>query len=253
MSMLLSMGSCPFCLGGKNTPCFATYENGYHCFTCGKKKSCNKAEYAFRPLPIQQVALKIPNVTCEFSPTVLYWLYKYYVFEDLIKKYGIYYVPRTDFKEESLLFGIYVKGALTFWQQRYFPTKSFSTGGSKDELFVIKHKSNQIVLVEDFISAIRVGEHANVLCLFGVHINSAMSKFIQNLNMNIVIWLDPDDAGREASANLFNRLSNLLQNCSKYRAFAVREPRTISIIETENQPKDYCDSEIKQLLGEINA
>lgn len=251
--MLLSMGSCPFCLNGQSTPCFATYDNGYFCFRCGVKKSCDKSHYAFRPAPLQAAAIKVPNVTCDFSPNVLQWLYKYYIFEDLIKKYGIYYVPSDEVSEESLLFGIYEEQELVFWQRRFFPSKRFITGGDKNTPFLIMsekciHNADTIVLVEDFISAIRVGEHANVLCLWGVHVNNVMSKLLANLNMNIVIWLDPDEAGKKAANELLIKLTKNAEYSAKYRAFSVRESRMISILETGKQPKDYSDFELSNIL-----
>lgn len=250
--MLLSTGACPFCGNGNNTPCFALYDNGYYCFSCGIKKSCAKENYAFRENIIQKVALKIPNVTCDFSPTVLQWLYKYYVFENLIKKYKIYYVPGDELSNESLLLGVYDKNELVFWQRRFFPTKKFTTGGDKNTLFTINNTARKtIVLVEDYISAIRVGEHANVLCLWGIHVNYVMSKYLQKIDMNILIWLDPDEAGRAASKELLNRLSKNAQNGSIYRAFAIREQRTVSILETEKQPKDYSDQQLKEILNEF--
>jgi DNA primase len=252
------MGSCPFCLNGKSTPCFAIYENGYFCFTCNAKKSCDALEYAFRPSSTQAIALKVPNITCDFSPNVLQWLYKYYVFEDKIKKYGIYYIPEDGMVSESLLFGTYINKELVFWQRRFFPSKRFITGGDKNTPFLIRsekdtHYSDTIVLVEDFISAIRVGEHANVLCLWGVHINYNMSKLLQNLDMNILVWLDPDEAGQTAAQELVSKLSKNMHYCSVYRAFAVREPRTISNLETVKQPKDYCDAEIASILENHNV
>ena len=251
--MLLSTGSCPFCLNGSITPCFATYDNGYFCFTCGARKSCSVANYAFRPSVLKSTALKVPNVSCDFSPTVLQWLYKYYVFDSLIKKYRIYYVPANELQTESLLFGVYNNSELVFWQQRFFPSKRFITGGDKNTPFLIMskkcmHNKDTIVLVEDFISAIRLGEHVNVLCLWGVHVNYVMSKLLQNLNMNILVWLDPDEAGQTAAQELVTKLTKTLGYWSVYRAFAVREPRTVSNLETEKQPKDYSDFELNLLL-----
>ena len=257
MGHLISTGPCPFCGGGNNTPCFATYTDGYHCFTCGKKKSEKGAAYAFRPSLTINTELSVPEHTqipCEFSPNVLQWLYGYYVFDDLIKEYGISYVKYAQygrFDGESLLFPVFNNKELVFYQQRFFPNKSFITRGDKTNiLFIKKHKTAHVVLVEDYLSAVRLGEHINTICLFGVHVGFDMSKLLQNIDMNISIWLDPDKAGQEASEEILNKLTKLLGYHSRHRAFAVREPRTIKIITTEKQPKDYCNEELKQILGE---
>ncbi len=254
--MLINMGACPFCGGGNNTPCFATFDNGYHCFTCGKKKSTDRAQYAYRPmLKTINKDLTLPEHTqntCEFSPSVLKWLYSYYVYDELIRKYGIAYVPYAKygvFEGESLILPVIIDNQVVSFQQRFFPKKQFLTKGDKTSPFMIKcHNSVTLVLVEDYISAVRVGQHANVICLHGVHVLYDVSKLIQNLNMNIEIWLDPDEAGQTASKELLTKLAKDAHNCAKYRAFAVREPRTITIRSTKLQPKDYSDYEIQQIL-----
>ncbi len=252
------MGACSFCGGGNNTPCFATYDNGYHCFTCGKKKSTDRAQYAYRPmLKTLDKDLTLPKHTqntCEFSPSVLKWLYGYYVYDELIRQYGIAYVPYDKygrFEGESLILPVIVDNQVVSFQQRFFPNKQFITKGDKTSPFMIKCEGSVcLVLVEDYISAIRVGQHSNVLCLMGVHISYAFSKLVQSLNMNIEIWLDPDEAGQTASKELLAKLTKDAYNCAKYRAFSIRESRTITIRSTKRQPKDYSPYEIQQILGD---
>lgn len=251
MGALIKMGSCPFCGQGTRTPCFAIYNDGYHCYSCGKNKHGKSHEYAFRP-QIQTNNLAFPRITLnpnEFSLNVLQWLYKYYVFEDLIYKYKIGYSLPYNGSEESLVYGCYDKNELLFWQQRFFPSKRFKTGGDKNTLFLIEtFKSKYIVLVEDFISAIRVGEHVDTLCLWGTSLNYKMINFLKFQNRDIIIWLDPDDAGRTASKKLLEKLKTNLDNIALYRAFSIRESRTVSILETGKQPKDYCPEEIIKIL-----
>lgn len=251
------MGSCPFCGGGNNTPCFATYSDGYHCFTCGKKKSTDRLHYAYRPLLASTPDLRVPDCTqntCEFSPGVLKWLYSYYVYDELIRKYGLAYVPYAkygSFEGESLILPVTKGNQVISFQQRFFPKKQFITKGDKTSPFMIMcEQSKKIVLVEDYISAIRVGQHANVICLHGVHVLYDVSKLLQNLNMNIEIWLDPDEAGQTASKELLAKLTKDAHNCAKYRAFAIRESTTITIRSTRLQPKDYSPHEIQQILGD---
>jgi hypothetical protein len=254
------MGACPFCGGGNNTPCFATYDNGYNCFTCGKKKAGDRLEYAYRPILRNETNMNLPEHTqniSEFSPTVLKWLYSYYVYDDLIKKYGISYVKYAkygSFEGESLILPVIVDKKLVSYQQRFFPNKKFLTKGDKSNILYIECKgSDTLVLVEDYISAIRVGEHAHTICLQGVHMMYHVSKFLENIDMNIEIWLDPDKAGVDASVELLDKLKKILTVSSKYRAFAIRESRTVSIRTTEKQPKDYSGEEIKEILGGVHG
>ncbi len=257
MSTLLSMGSCPFCGSGTRTSCFATYDDGYCCFTCGKKK-IEKNGYAWKPFSHIKASegLVLPVYTQKialFSLPVLQWLYKYYIFDDVIKKYNISYVPPIGKCSESLLLPVFIDGKLISYQQRFFPKKSFITKGDKTQPYMIKcGQQNEVVLVEDFISAIRLGEHMNTICLFGVHVSVVMSKFIENLNMNVKIWLDPDAPGQEASKVMLDKLTKSMIYCAKYRAFAIREPRSVEIINTKLQPKEYSDGELQKILGEHN-
>ncbi len=254
MSALVSMGACPFCQNGTNTPCFATYVDGYHCYTCGKHKSASEKHYAFRTLKPIQKQLNLPQLIenpCKFSISVLQWLYKYFIYEGDIQRHNIYYVPPIEGYEESIVFG---NKELTFWQRRFFPSKKFITRGDKTQVFVLPSliTSNKIILVEDIISAIRVSKYANVICLFGTHMNYLCRKFLEKSIYNIFIWLDPDKPGQDASNIMLNILTKSLGTYTRYRAFAVREQRTIKILNTEKQPKDYCDQELKLIVGEIN-
>jgi 5S rRNA maturation endonuclease (ribonuclease M5) len=193
----------------------------------------------------------------KFSPNVLKWLYSFYVYDDLIRKYGIAYSEYAEFgqfKGESLILPVIVDGDLKSYQRRFFPHKQFLTKGDKTSPFIIKCVgSNQMVLVEDYISAIRVGQFCNVVCLQGVHIQWNALKLIENSNMDIIIWLDPDEAGQTAAKDLEQRLVNRLQLGSRYKAFSFREPRAISILQTGKQPKDYCDIELQKIIGEYKC
>lgn len=254
MGQLLSMGSCPFCGSGTNTACFATYSDGYHCYTCGKHRQGNASEYAYRPTK-EVTKVNMPTFTTDinkFSPGVLQWLYKYYVMDKLIKKYSIGYVYENN--EESLIYNVVIKNKIEFWQQRFFPSKRFKTGGDKNTLFTTSNTpTNIIVLVEDFLSAIRIAEHTNILCLWGTSLNKQMLAYLKFLSIsNILIWLDPDEAGQTASKVIVKQLTKALSELSLQQAFSIRESRMVSIVQADKQPKEYCDTEIKQILGEYS-
>ncbi len=256
MSELVSMGICPFCKGGENTPCFATYSNGYFCFSCGKKKSTDKALYAFRPnLKTADSKLNVPINTQnikEFSPQVLSWLYKYYVYEDLIRKYNISFVPFAEFgvfKGESLLFPHMKGGELVGYQRRFFPDKQFITAGSREIPFLIcNHDTNMIVLVEDFISAIRVAEFTNVLCLTGTKLSYNALLYIVKFYSNIQLWLDNDGPGIESAKAIEEQVIKRMRTHLKYNAFAVKEESIVNIVNTEKQPKEHSNNEITNII-----
>ncbi len=257
MGQLRSTGSCPFCGQGVNTPCFATYSDGYHCFTCGKKKNGVIRDF-LKPLITSNKNLELPECTNnirQFSPNVLEWLYKYYVYDDLIRKYNIMYAPFAEFgvfKGESLILPLIVNREIISYQRRFFPNKQFITKGDKTSPFTINRDNLQnIVLVEDYISAVRLGELTNVICLQGTHMNWICLKLLEKSTYNIKIWLDPDKPGQDASKEILNKLVGRITTYNKYNAFEVREMRTVDIMVTEKQPKEYSNQELKQLLGAL--
>lgn len=103
-------------------------------------------------------------------------------------------------------------------------------------------------IVEDFISAIRVGEHMPTLCLFGTSIQPLHLQWVLGCS-SVVLWLDNDPPGVKASSEISKRICQEVLKHQKERAFlgvgafAVREQRT------ERQPKELSPNEIKQILS----
>lgn len=255
MGRVIYMGVCPSCGGGANTPCFAKYADGHtYCFSCHVRTKSNILDFSAH-IPLKSTpTVVIPTGTSssikEFSPQVLDWLYNNFVFDNLIKKYKISFVKDYSmYKEDSLLFPVLENSKLQFYQRRFFPNKKFITRGYTKLGMLIKNKdSNKLIIVEDYISAIRAGEFVNVLCLFGTNLTEEMLKKTRKLDMDIKLYLDPDEAGQEAGKIIFKKLDEEYTSKFNSKAFAIREPRTISLEKTEKQLKEYCDEELKQIL-----
>jgi hypothetical protein len=240
---LVSTGSCPYCLNGNNTPCFAEYSDGYKCFSCGKTKTYSGEYLSWKDVHEPKTNVYIPNATRnikEFSIGVLSWLYKYYVYDDLIRKYDIMYTT-----PEGLLFTL----SEDFYQQRFFPSKKFITKGSKSCLFTPGDYCGTIVVVEDYISAIRVAEHYSSLCLFGTSINREMVLYLVHSVCNIIVWLDPDEAGKSAAHNIKQTLTKIITKNQEMYAFNTKDLR-VEVLITEKQPKEYSPSQINDILKE---
>ncbi len=126
MGHLLQMTSCPYCLQGNNTPCFAQYSDGYCCFSCGKKSSSSQGQRHYANKELEK-ELRVPTHSTrisEFAPHILEWLYKHYIFEDKIKQYRFGYVPYTKFTCKSGAQcegeGLLMPVADNFFQCRFF-------------------------------------------------------------------------------------------------------------------------------------
>ena len=104
-----------------------------------------------------------------------------------------------------------------------------------------KHDYNKsVVVTEDILSAIRVGVLHQSISLMGTKFSTQMLNVLTKY-LKVIIWLDSDEAGINAS----NKLSNVLS------LFDI----TTVIIKSKKDPKMYCNSDIlnKIKLGSVKC
>jgi 5S rRNA maturation endonuclease (ribonuclease M5) len=201
-----------------------------------------------RTRPTIKPGLKLPKASpkvSEWPVSILKWLYSYYVFDDVIKKHRIGFVEDTN----SLLFSVVEDNQVVFAQTRGFPAKHIRGVGAK-HLYKIDNEHNTVVIVEDYISAIRLAENGvDTICLFGTSINDSDIKPILSRWDNIMIWLDGDEAGIKGRKTIEKKL-NMKINELKTR-FPLRYTQNWSIfsVSSEKDPKTYSDTEIKEMLN----
>ena len=249
MSGYISIGPCPFCDGGHKTGCFVTYENGYKCHSCGVSKSYDKHRLAMmgRKSVTIKKGLVIPKSTrnvAYFPPSILKWLYSYFVFDNVIKKHRISYIEETN----SILYRVVEDNEVVFAQTRGFPNKHIRGIGAK-QLYKTDNGHNTVVIVEDYISAIRLAENnVDAICLFGTSINDCEIKPILDKWDNVITWLDGDEAGIKGRKTIEKKLNKQI-NELKLR-FPLQYPQNWSIfsIRSEFDPKEYSDKEIGEYL-----
>lgn len=97
--------------------------------------------------------------------------------------------------------------------------------------------SNEVVIVEDAFSAIRVGEETNSCALLGTAINAAAVNKATSGYSSGYLWMDSDAAGRKAAKKLKWILDMQGIHCVD--------------ICTPKDPKKYSKREIKEIL--VNA
>ena len=104
----------------------------------------------------------------------------------------------------------------------------------RDKVMFIQNKmlKERIVIVEDILSAVRVGKHIAAASLLGTKITTAQANELAEYS-NVTLWLDSDKAGRKGSYKIKKTLS-LLTN--------------VDSIVTEEDPKELTDERIKELL-----
>lgn len=261
--MLLSKShDCPKCGGPHENACFVTYDNGWHCFSCGASYVTDVDNYSFRAQKTASKGVYIPeHITFnpdKFSLYVLNWLYQYGLYKSDIKKYNIGYIPyeefktksELEFKGESLLFPIISNLEIGNYQRRFFPDKKILTVGNKELIFLPQKDSSfcdKIVLVEDYISAIKVSGVIPSMCLFGTKLKENQLEECLRYR-NIIIWLDGDKPGQDGANKIYKKLCDTIKYRCKLNAFNSM-CYNVRIITTDNDPKTYSSTEINTILN----
>jgi hypothetical protein len=142
-------------------------------------------------------------------------------------------------KQQLLIFLYQQAGILLGWQGRYFgkdnKPKWWNQGNLKDIDKIINSSmlSTSIVLVEDIISAIKVGRQYGTKPLFGSYIDIAnIYKLYKKYNTKkIVLWLDKD------------KQRHAYQTSVKLNSIGINS----NVIVTLKDPKEYNNEEIRKI------
>lgn len=193
--------------------------------------------------PVKRVthALSLEGTTRSFPPNVRRWIDRYGITPDELDLYRIVYDPNRDL----LLYPIYNGNELVSIHGRYFGTNEhhprYLRSDFKRGYYPICQNSKPVsdstviyVLVEDYISAIKVGRQYSAVCLFGSHYPSNLIPGVLSGNITVRFWLDKD-----------KNVSSI-----KYAAKAGQFVWDCGTILTEKDPKDYNDQEIKAYVSE---
>lgn len=197
MSRFLHYEPCPKCnsIGrdnrGDNLAMYS--DGGGHCFSCGYHIY---GKYSKRVLPKEKEinATVFPNdVSREVPSHALRWLLQY----GLPYSYWHPFIGWSE-KESRLIFatGNTGIGRLIETTPSETPARKWYTYGAVHEhahvISPIENAIQQVVLVEDIISAHKVGQVAYAIPLFGTKVFDACIPLLRYLNIPIVMWLDKD-------------------------------------------------------------
>lgn len=245
MKALSNSKDCKNCGSDHKARPLCVYENGEYCFSCGYTRTVHQwtveQRVASRP--------EFPDSTNrleQFSLEAQMWLAKYDVGQKLISKHKIHYC-----EDNSLIFPAFGEdGMLQCYQKRNMKERFITTSGDKKPLLLTNESNSSIiVLVEDFISAIRVNDAGyNSLCLFGTklaydEIDMQLKKF-----ETILVWLDNDktkkvNSGQEAAKKIIKLAEHLL-----YKKYAFSFDKSVKNIATEFDPKCFVKSKINKII-----
>lgn len=173
------------------------------------------------------------------------WLAKYEITPDEITNHSISYSPSWD----RVILPVYRGGELVYWQGRALngrePKYLAAKGGTKPLFSVLCHNAtDSCFVVEDYLSAIKMGRHADAVALLGTSadindLTDALSGY-----KNIGIVLDPDIAGLRKAHELTTRLT--LTVPGEVRIFHPGETFL-------KQPKELDDSTLEYLANQLRG
>lgn len=246
MSEFVGHEPCPKCNSKDN---LGVWDDGHKwCFGCGyfvprdgvvrleeiagrlgNTKNNKKNRYNDLSLP-DDFTRSIPKEPLE-------WLKKYGLLDKEIIANSIGWSQQ----HERLIFPIFNNvGDLTFYQGRAFSARTdkskYHTQGYSEDIFhVMGVDKEPLVLVEDFISAIKVSRVRRVMPLWGSNISLQRALRLQHVTKDVRIWLDKDKATYAVNA----------------RQLMLPYFRSVECIITEHDPKEYGDAEIELFVKEI--
>jgi len=103
-----------------------------------------------------------------------------------------------------------------------------------DFIFNIDNGGDTCIIVEDCLSAIRIGRNYDVVALMGTALNDYVLNKLINRYKSYIIWLDNDNPiVKMKQVKAKNTLSTF---------------GTTSMLKTANDPKEYTDLELKKLI-----
>lgn len=197
-SYLISQTRCPECAKlGKDTSRnnLALYSDGHsYCYSCGYYVTSSKiGRFLTKKQEVLEEHKVLLPVDCDVSyPTIaLDWIAKYELTKNDLYTHNVLWSESW----KRLIFPYYGPEGLLAWQGRYFggekKGKWFSQGNLKD-VFHILGKGDEIILVEDVVSAIKLSRFTSALPIFGSSIGFKRFKRLAMLTKKVGIWLDFD-------------------------------------------------------------
>tara|TARA_R110000822_G_scaffold46604_2_gene123971 strand:+ start:6794 stop:7576 length:783 start_codon:yes stop_codon:yes gene_type:complete len=219
-----------------------------HCFRCDFNDFVGKGKQSLAELSridelnkaakTIQLPLELPHdFTTEIPLSGRLWLYGGGIAESTYKEHGLGYSKSLD------------RVVLPVWDANrnleWFQCRSLHKGQkpkyiqparSRDRvMFRVgfdRETVQRVVIVEDILSAIRVGKHVPTASLLGTKITTGQATELSRFS-RVTTWLDPDKAGREGAYNIRKTLGLITE---------------VDNIVTLKDPKELSDQQIIEEL-----
>lgn len=246
-SHVLHFERCPACakLGNdRSGDNLAVYSDGHtYCFKCGFGSRSTKIKLRNTETNRTDNELSLPHdVTAGLPYEARLWLQQYELTRKDIIKHNILWSPYLS----RIIFPIFDNTGLIAWQGRYVKTENdqnefskkvgkwYSQGEIHEILHPINVTESKTVLVEDIVSAIKVGSITGATPLFGSTLSLKTILRLKTIVNSVVIWLDPDMRSKSVKYSNLCRLMGL-------------EVRTVF---SDKDPKEHTYVEIDKILNQ---
>lgn len=190
------------------------------------------------------VGTQAPPMPAEFDPqqwplAPQVWLYKAGISAARIKQAGIYWNERL----QRVILPVIHEGRLVFWQGRSLDPDGIKyinpKGVDRDRIVYRAGQGDTLVLTEDILSAIRVGEVTEAWSVLGVRLPVPVLNEIVSARRRVLVWLDPDVAGLNGQADI------------------VRQLRLVGVdaaaVQSRKDPKLYDKEDIVYAVGNLHT
>lgn len=233
MARVTGKKRCPSCEKAgkdKHKDNLILYNDGSaYCFSCGYYEHKNKIFIQkTEPIKIEGEVLPEDIVPLNKNHAGYYWLKEY------LNKipHWILWSPN----KQWLIFPYFIDGRLECWQARNFSGSGpkWLTFGKPTDIVYVLGTGEEIVLVEDIVSALKIEQAGGCASpLFGCIIPMNRLLRLSSRFSRVRVWLDPDKA-LEASQQAYK---------------ALKLGFNISTCKTDKDPKEHTDDFIRETLG----
>ena len=232
-----SHNPCPSC---PSSDAYFVYSDGHgHCYSCGYHdpgtNSIESMRMKLAPTNLSSKDIDISKYTHSIPPAARVWLRKYGITDAEISKYQIMWNP----DKYSLVFPIFSGGRVVVTNERYYGHEKkhpkYLTRGNKTAHFNFFGKeSDEIILVEDYVSAIKIARQARSCPLLGSTVPMPLVlRLVDDGYKSVKIWLDR------------NKAKESIEECNKLSQFITE----VKPIITELDPKEYNDEAICETIS----
>lgn len=215
--MLIEAGlSCGDC---GSTDALARYSGGDYCFSCEKWTKCNYDNVVDLSYETAKKKYSSSNTIAYSKPVVLgslvdCFLKQRHFTDEMI----FYYNIRQSLDGKSLIMSDTKNGTdFTFIDIRNLDpnrpedTPKYISCGSKNNPYFVNRDNKvhkDLVIVEDMLSAMRVGWSNPCIALRGTKASDEILAYIIRLQpLKLILWFDSDEPGQEGAKKLMQKLS----------------------------------------------